>query len=100
MRRLVLAEAGRFPALARTYYEQVPRRVYATLAALFRESDRQGALRVDDADSAAQHFAWLVLGPHLDLGMFCDTSVAVAGASNSAADDAVRVFLAAYRRNR
>jgi TetR/AcrR family transcriptional repressor of mexJK operon len=99
MRRLVLAEAGRFPELARTYYEQVPQRVYATLAALFRELANQGALHVENADSAAQHFAWLVLGPHLDLGMFCDTSAAVAGASDSAADDAVRVFLAAYRRD-
>ncbi|MGA7989088.1 MAG: TetR/AcrR family transcriptional regulator [Candidatus Dormiibacterota bacterium] len=98
MRRLVLAEAGRFPELARTYYEQVPQRVYATLATLFRELADQGALQVEDADSAAQHFAWLVLGPHLDLGMFCDASAAVASASDTAADDAVRVFLAAYRR--
>ncbi len=100
MRRLVLAEAGRFPELARTYYEQVPQRVYATLARLFRELADQGALHIEDADSAAQHFAWLVLGPHLDIGMFCDTSAAVASASDSAADNAVRVFLAAYRRGR
>ena len=32
LRRLVIAEAGRFPELARTYYERAPERVIAALA--------------------------------------------------------------------
>lgn len=96
MRRLVLAEAGRFPDLARTYYERVPQRVYATLAALFLELADQGRLRVGNADAVAQHFAWLVLGTHLDRGMFIGTTIESAAEADDAADDAVRVFLAAY----
>jgi TetR/AcrR family transcriptional regulator, mexJK operon transcriptional repressor len=93
MRRLVLAEAGRFPELARTYYERVPQRVYATLAGIFTELAQEGRLELDDADRAAQHFAWLVLGEPLDRGMFCDSSSMV---TDETADAAVRVFLAAY----
>ena len=93
MRRLVLAEAGRFPELARTYYEQVPQRVYATLAGIFTELAQEGRLELDDADRAAQHFAWLILGEPLDRGMFCGPSSMV---TDETADAAVRVFLAAY----
>jgi TetR/AcrR family transcriptional repressor of mexJK operon len=96
MRRLVLAEAGRFPELARTYYEQVPQRVYATLAGIFTELAQQGRLDLDDADRAAQHFAWLVLGAPLDRGMFYDFADSASTASDETADAAVRVFLAGY----
>lgn len=96
MRRLVLAEAGRFPELARTYYEQVPQRVYTTLAGIFIELAQHGALAVDDADRAAEHFAWLVLGAPLDRGMFLDVADSTSTATDDAADAAVRVFLAAY----
>jgi TetR/AcrR family transcriptional regulator, mexJK operon transcriptional repressor len=95
MRRLVLAEAGRFPELARTYYEQVPQRVYTTLAGIFADLAQQGRLDLDDADRAAQHFAWLVLGAPMDRGMFYDVADA-SMASDEAADAAVRVFLAGY----
>jgi TetR/AcrR family transcriptional repressor of mexJK operon len=100
MRRLVLAESGRFPELARTYYERVPQRVSRTLAGLFAELAQQGRLRVESADAAAQHFAWLVLGSHLDRGMFLGTTFDSKKSANAAADDAVRVFLAGYAPTR
>ncbi len=96
MRRLVLAEAGQFPELARTYYEQVPQRVYATLAGIFTGLAQQGRLDLDDADRAAQHFAWLVLGTPLDRGMFHDFADSASTATDETADAAVRVFLAGY----
>ena len=96
MRRLVLAEAGRFPELARMYYEQVPQRVYATLAGIFTELAQQGRLEVEDAGRAAEHFAWLVLGAPLDRGMFYDSAEAASTANDASADAAVRVFLAGY----
>lgn len=99
LRRLVLAEAGRFPDLARAYYERVPERVYGVLAALFEELSNTGRLRVDDPWLAAQHFAWLVLGIPLDRGMFLPPDEATRGIGVEAlADAAVRVFLAAYAR--
>jgi len=97
LRRLVLAEVGRFPALARSYYERVPERVYGMLASLFGELADAGRLRVEDPRLAAQHFAWLVLGIPLDRGMFLPADEASAGvAVDDLADAAVRVFLAAY----
>lgn len=95
LRRLVIAEAGRFPDLARAYYERVPARVTAAFSALFKKLNTEGRLHAEDADTAAQHFVWLALGVPLDRGMF------ISAPSNDdlerIADSAVRVFLAAYR---
>lgn len=97
LRRLVLAEAGRFPELARSYYERVPERVYGILATLLKELSDAGRLRVDDLRLAAQHFAWLILGIPLDRGMFLAPAEASGGIDiEDLAHAAVRVFLAAY----
>ncbi len=97
MRRLVIAEAGRFPALAGTYYERVPQRFYSALATLFHDLSDQGRLQLEDPLVAAHHFGWLTIGMHLDRGMFFDPLTTNAAADlDRSADAAVRVFLAAY----
>lgn len=99
LRRLVLAEVGRFPELARSYYERVPERMYGVLGSLFGELSEAGRLRVDDPRLAAQHFAWLILGIPLDRGMFLPPAEAGGGLGvEDLADAAVRVFLAGYGR--
>ena len=95
LRRLVIAEAGRFPELARAYYERVPARVTSAFAALFEKLSSEGRLHVEDADTAAQQFVWLALGVPLDRGMFL--SGLKTDDLDLIADSAVRVFLAAYR---
>jgi TetR/AcrR family transcriptional repressor of mexJK operon len=89
LRRLVIAEASRFPDLARTYYERVPERVYSGLARAF-----QRRLRLDDPVLAAHHFVWLVLGTSLDEALLAPSAsppdIAWIAASG------VRAFLAAY----
>ena len=95
LRRLVIAEAGRFPALARAYYERVPQRVVAAFARLFGDLSRDGRLHVDDARTAAEHFVWLTLGVPLDRGMFISTPQD--DDLNDIAESAVKVFLSAYR---
>src|SRR5437016_2683401 len=45
LRRLVIGEAGRFPQLARTYYERAPERTLATLALGFQRLAERGLLR-------------------------------------------------------
>jgi TetR/AcrR family transcriptional repressor of mexJK operon len=97
LRRLVLGEVGRFPDLARTYYERVPGRVLDALAELFAELAAQGRMRVDDPAIAAQHFAWLTLGIPLDRGMFYPIDETIKDVDmDRMADSATRVFLAAY----
>ena len=96
LRRLVLGEAGRFPGLARRYYEMVPERVYQALADLFRELAERGLLSVDDATLAAHHFAWLALGLPMDVAMFDEGQLPSPAELDRLADAAARVFLAGY----
>lgn len=97
LRRLVLGEVGRFPELARTYYERVPGRVLAALAAVFARLAQDGRLNLDDPETAAQHFAWLTLGMPLDRGMFYPIDETIRSVDlDRMADAATRVFLAAY----
>jgi len=97
LRRLVIAEADRFPELARTYYERVPGHTLASLGSCFHDLAERGLLQTDEPALAATHFAWLVLGQPLNQAMFCGYNGPF-GASelDHLADAAVRVFLAAY----
>jgi TetR/AcrR family transcriptional repressor of mexJK operon len=96
LRRLVIGECGRFPELGRTYYERGPGRSTEGLAAGFRRLADKGLLRTDDADQAAQHFNWLVLSTPLNLAMFNVDAEFTDAELDRYADEAVRVFLAAY----
>jgi TetR/AcrR family transcriptional regulator, mexJK operon transcriptional repressor len=97
LRRLVVAEAGRFPALARRYYERTAQRTLTALAGHFRDLGERGLLRVDDPAVAARHFAFLILGSSLDRAMFGIGGEHAKKDLERLADEGVRVFLAAYR---
>ncbi|PSL02091.1 TetR family transcriptional regulator [Haloactinopolyspora alba] len=99
MRRIIIAEAERFPELARTWYASGPERAHAVLAEQFRALTDRGLLRVDDSTLAAQHFNWLILSIPLNAAMFRggDTGFTAAEMRHYA-DEGVRVFLAAYGR--
>jgi len=97
MRRLIVSESGRFPDLARAYYEQVPEHVMTSLAAQFGELAGHGLLRIDDPAVAAAHYAFLVLGAPLDRAMFLGPGHGLSEADlDRHADEAARAFLAAY----
>ena len=97
LRRLVVGESGRFPELARAYYERVPARMYSALATLLKQLADDGKLRLGDPTLAAHHFAWLTLGKALDQAMFSEAELPVRAEDlDRIADAAVRVFLAAY----
>ncbi len=99
MRRLIISEAGRFPDLARAYYQRVPERVMAALADQLGDLAARGLLCVDDPPLAASHLAFLILGLPLDRAMFLGSGHELTPAElNRRADDAVAVFLAAYGR--
>jgi TetR/AcrR family transcriptional repressor of mexJK operon len=61
IRRLVIAEAPRFPDLATAYWERGFHRVIGTVAEHFRELAEAGKLQAPDPLAAAQHFAGLLL---------------------------------------
>jgi AcrR family transcriptional regulator len=91
--RLAIAQAGRFPEVARTTYWMWPRK--NAVADLLRQHAAAGTVVVDDADLAAEHF----------LGMVAVTPARMAsfGVLHSPeeqrrrTEDAVRLFLRALR---
>ena len=97
LRRLVIGEAGRFPELGRTFYEQGPGRTITALATVFEQLARRGVLRLDDPQLAAAQFNWLVMSIPLNRAMFLGEDRPPARAElNRHADAGVRTFLAGY----
>ncbi|MFI6323713.1 TetR/AcrR family transcriptional regulator [Nonomuraea sp. NPDC050556] len=98
MRRILIGEADRFPELARAWYASGPERGFAIFAGWFEALDRRGLLRVADPMLAAQHFNWLVLSIPLNKAMAYPIKESLLSERELEfyADEAVRVFLAAY----
>ena len=97
LRRLIIAEAERFPDLARTYFEQAPSRGIDVIADALQTYERRGLLDLGDAWLAAAQFAYLVLGIPQDRAQFCPQERPSPAERDRLAAEAVRVFLAAYR---
>jgi TetR/AcrR family transcriptional regulator, mexJK operon transcriptional repressor len=97
LRRLVIGEAGRFPDLGRTFYDQGPGRTISGLATVFERLAERGVLQVDDPRLAAAHLNWLVMSIPLNRAMFLGEDRPPSRAElNRYADAGVRAFLAAY----
>jgi TetR/AcrR family transcriptional repressor of mexJK operon len=98
VRRLVIAEAGRFPKLGNAYFAAGPERVHAALASCFEQLNARGLLRIHDPVLAANHFTWLVSSIPVNKAMFCGDDVRFSlGELDHYADTGLEVFLAAYR---
>lgn len=97
IRRLVIAEADRFPTLAQTWFERGPERAHAVLETVFAELTRRGILDIARPRLAAQHFNWLVLSIPLHRSLFLSTVRPTEREIDEIARDAVRIFLAAHR---
>jgi TetR/AcrR family transcriptional repressor of mexJK operon len=98
LRRLVVGEANRLPELAVLYYDQAPSRMLSAFADSFAQLGQRGLLEVPEPDTAAEHFAFLVVGRCIDQALFCGgprvkSDIDVEGHVQSG----VRVFLAGYR---
>lgn len=109
LRRLLIAEAPKFPELAREYHRRAPGRVLASLASALGTLAERGLLQVSDPARAAEHFAFLIVGALLDRAMFgaggnsgerdddrTDGATDKISELDRIADDGVRVFLSAY----
>lgn len=95
LRRIILGEAERFPMLARTWFDSGPQRSFDLFASWFAALHRRGLLRAPDPLLAGQTFNWLVLSTPLNDAM-ADPGGRTALDLDRYADEAVRVFLAAY----
>jgi AcrR family transcriptional regulator len=99
LRRLVIAEADRFPELGRTFYERGPERTIRALATIFERLAEEGLLSIDDASLAAAHFNWLVMSIPLNRVMLRGAGEEFEpGELDRFADAGARAFVAAYGR--
>jgi TetR/AcrR family transcriptional regulator, mexJK operon transcriptional repressor len=97
MRRMVIAEAIRFPELASTWHHTGPERAHAKLAGHIEQLAQRGLLRVADPLLAAQHLNYLILSVPLNEAMFTGRDKPYNRRQlQRYADEAVRVFMAAY----
>lgn len=97
LRRLVISEVERFPALGQQYFEKGPGRGIEVLADLFARYRKQGLLFFSDERKAASDFTWLVVSVPLNRAMLLgESATPTAEEAEALIEDAVRIFLAAY----
>ena len=96
VRRLLIGESTRFPDLAAEYFERVPRAVIRAVAERLRRYRDAGLLAMPDPETAAEHFAYLVLGASLDRALFDPRPIPDEELQRPARAGA-EVFLRAYR---
>jgi TetR/AcrR family transcriptional repressor of mexJK operon len=97
LRRLVIAEAGRFPELGRVFYERGPGRTMAALADTFERLAARGVLQIEDPQLAAAHFNWLFMSRPVNEAMLLGREEPPPAADlDRHVKTGVRVFLAAY----
>jgi TetR/AcrR family transcriptional repressor of mexJK operon len=97
MRRLVMAEADRFPEIGREYYERSWVRTLDLLATTLARLDERGLLKIPDPQRAAYMFTWLVVSIPLQRTAFMGNAATYTQAElDDIADEGVRVFLAAH----
>jgi len=97
LRRLVIAEAARFPDLGRLFLEQGAGRTAQDLTVMFERLAARGVLRLDDPALAASQFNWLIMARLVNRAMLLglETPPEAAELARSV-DDGVRTFLLAY----
>ena len=97
LRRLVIAEAGRFPELGQSFYDLGPGRAAEQLAAALREAAARYALSLEDPELAAEHLLSLILSTPLNQAMLLgDEHSFTDAALDRYADEGVTAFLRAY----
>lgn len=101
LRRLAVGEVPRFPELARAFYDNGPARTILSLSSVFERLSKLNKIIVDEPLVAAAHFNWLVMSEPLNRVLFLgDDAIPSAENVRKIAKEGVRVFLAAYGRQR
>jgi TetR/AcrR family transcriptional repressor of mexJK operon len=98
LRRLVIGEADRFPAVGKAWFDEGFERTLVLLGRSLARLAERGLLRpLADPTMAAYHFAGLVMYQPMNQAMFAGTdSLPTKAQQRRLADAAVDAFLAAY----
>ncbi|WP_285591105.1 TetR/AcrR family transcriptional regulator [Actinomycetospora sp. NBRC 106378] len=70
VRRLVIAEACRFPELAAEYHRRAPGATLRTVAAGLADLTERGLVRIEDPEGVAADLAFVLVGAELDHALF------------------------------
>jgi TetR/AcrR family transcriptional regulator, mexJK operon transcriptional repressor len=97
LRRLIIANAERFPEVGQTWYQQGFGRVLIALANSFEKFAERGLLSVDDPTMAANHFVGLLLWVPVNEVMFTGRQSQSRRDVDRFAHAAVKAFLDGYR---
>lgn len=100
LRRMVIANAERFPEVGRVWYQRGFERVLRTLAGCIQNLAARSLLQVDDPTIAAHHFVGLLLWIPINRAMFTGDHSSSKVENDRYAAIAVRTFLAAYARHK
>lgn len=95
--RLAIAEANRFPALARAFYDSGPDLASRRMTQLLAGAVAKGELKIDDLDLAAHQFSQLCKADLFEKRLFQVKLSATPEEINHIADSAVDAFLQQYR---
>lgn len=98
MFRVCVAEAKRFPELGQTFYESGPKHWNARIASFLRSPKAQAVLEIDDSDLAADQLAQLCRADLLLKVTFGVETDPKQSDIDRIADEAVKTFLARYKR--
>lgn len=97
LRRLVIAEAERFPELARDLYARGPKRALEAMAEAFEKLAERKLLEFEDAGVAASQLNWLLLGEPVNrIMMLGKEAIPTRDEINRHVAAAIHTFLAAY----
>jgi TetR/AcrR family transcriptional repressor of mexJK operon len=96
LRRLVIANADRFPDVGRSWYEQGFERVLSTLAISFQGLADRKLLHVDDPLLVANHFVGMLLWIPINKAVFTGDRRSSPDELERTAVTVVRAFLAGY----
>lgn len=96
LRRLVMANADRFPDVGRSWYEQGFERALASLATTFQGLSERKLLRVEDPLLAANHFVGLLLWIPINKAMYTGDYRSTPDELEHFAVGAVQAFLSGY----
>ena len=97
LRRLVIAEAQRFPELARQLYARGPARAVEAMGVAFEQLAAKNLLQFSDASMAASQFNWLVMADPVNrVMMLGDAALPNQAEIRRHAEAAVATFLAAF----
>ncbi|NKM22393.1 TetR family transcriptional regulator [Rhizobium laguerreae] len=97
LRRLVIAEAQRFPELAKLLYARGPARALEVTGSAFEQLASKKLLQFSDAMVAASQFNWLVMADPVNrVMMLGDAAIPTKQQIYRHAEAAVATFLAAF----